>query len=117
MITQSPIVSFIIGKPFNKNCASNFCGRRFLKKFSCQIFYGSGVFEIDVEMMKFRVTDHSGSLNESQSTTSSTVNLTSKFMKSNKGRRNSLVVEDTGRLTSRRCSVPCDSFISIADFK
>ena len=32
-----------------------------------------------------------------------------------KKRRNSLVVEETGRLTSRRSSVPNDAFISIND--
>ena len=70
--------------------------------------------------MKFRVGDHngSGSLNESQSTTSSTVNLTSRYLGFNKDRRrNSLVVEETGRLNTRRSSVPEDSFISIGGFK
>ena len=72
-------------------------------------------------MMKFRVNDHygSGNLNESQNTASSTVNLTSKYLGSyNKNRRrNSLVVEDTGRLNTRRNSVPDDSFITIDGFK
>merc|ERR1711962_149098 len=70
--------------------------------------------------MKFRIGDHngSGSLNESQSTTSSTVNLTSRYLGFNKDRRrNSLVVEETGRLNTRRSSVPDDSFISIGGFK
>ena len=71
-------------------------------------------------MMKFRVTDPLGSnsrLSESNDITSSTVNLTSKFLKPNKSRRNSLIVEETGRFGTRRSSAPPESFIPISEIR
>ncbi len=69
-------------------------------------------------MLKFKYNNSYAFYNDhvsmASSNSSSTINLTTR-LRGVRSRRNSLIVEETGRFSTRRSSVPEESFISIAE--